>query len=117
VDIKDVRWTEGFWNDRFDWCREVVIPNMQRLLEDPEISGLIGLIPREDNTLRIAPLIPSDKWDWFCLDNIRYHGWDLTILWDRNGSKYQKGKGLRVFADGIEIANSDKLTSIKCTHP
>jgi len=38
VDIKDVRWTEGFWKDRFDWCREVVIPNMQRLLEDPEIS-------------------------------------------------------------------------------
>ncbi|UCG49390.1 MAG: glycoside hydrolase family 127 protein, partial [Phycisphaerales bacterium] len=38
VDIKDVRWTEGFWKDRFDWCRKVVIPNMQRLLEDPEIS-------------------------------------------------------------------------------
>ena len=38
VDIKDVRWTEGFWNDRFDWCRRVVIPNMQRLLEDPEVS-------------------------------------------------------------------------------
>ena len=38
VDIKDVRWTGGFWNDRFDWCRKVVIPNMQRLLEDPEIS-------------------------------------------------------------------------------
>jgi len=81
------------------------------------VNGLIGLIPREDNTLWIAPLIPSDKWDWFCLDNIRYHGLDLTILWDRNGSKYQKGKGLRIFAGGIEIANSDRLTSIKCTLP
>jgi len=84
---------------------------------DLVISGLIGLIPREDNTLWIAPMIPLDKWDWFCLDNVRYHGWDLTILWDRNGSKYHKGKGLRVFADGIEIANSDRLTSIECTHP
>jgi hypothetical protein len=84
---------------------------------DLVISGLIGLVPREDNTLSIAPLIPSDKWDWFCLDNVRYHGWDLTILWDRSGSKYNKGKGLRIFADGIEIANSDRLTSIKCTLP
>ncbi len=84
---------------------------------DLVISGLIGLIPREDNTLWISPLIPSDQWDWFCLDNVQYHGWDLTILWDRNGSKYQKGKGLRIFADGIEIANSDRLTRIECTHP
>ena len=43
--------------------------------------------------------------------------WDLTILWDRSGSKYHKGKGLRIFADGIEIANSDRLTSLKCTRP
>jgi DUF1680 family protein len=38
VDIKDVRWTEGFWKNRFDLCRKVVIPNMQRLFEDPEVS-------------------------------------------------------------------------------
>ena len=84
---------------------------------DLVISGLVGLIPREGNTLQIAPLIPSSKWDWFCLDNVRYHGRDLTILWDRNGSRYHKGKGLRIFVDGIEIANSDRLTSIKFTHP
>ncbi len=38
VDIKDVRWTKGFWKDRFDCCRKSMIPNMQRLLEDPETS-------------------------------------------------------------------------------
>ncbi len=84
---------------------------------DLVISGLVGLVPREGNTLQIAALIPSDKWDWFCLDNVRYHGRDLTILWDRNGNKYHKGKGLRIFADGIEIANSDRLTSVICAHP
>jgi hypothetical protein len=84
---------------------------------DLVISGLVGLIPREDNTLLISPLIPSETWDWFCLDNVQYHGRDLTILWDRNGSKYRKGKGLRVFADGIEIADSDRLTSIRCKLP
>ena len=38
VDIKDVKWTEGFWKDRFDCCRNSMIPNMQQLLEDPETS-------------------------------------------------------------------------------
>jgi DUF1680 family protein len=38
VDIDAVRWTDGFWAQRFDWCRGTVIPNMWRLLEDPEIS-------------------------------------------------------------------------------
>lgn len=38
VNIKDVRWTEGFWKDRFDCCRNSMIPNMQLLLEDPKTS-------------------------------------------------------------------------------
>ena len=33
-----VRWTDGFWAERFDWCRKVVIPNMGRLLADPNVS-------------------------------------------------------------------------------
>ena len=39
VDIGAVRWTDGFWADRFDVCRTVMIPNMWNLLKDPEISG------------------------------------------------------------------------------
>ena len=84
---------------------------------DLVISGLIGLVPRHDNTVCVSPLLPADQWDWFCLDNVRYHGRDLTILWDRDGSRYHKGKGMKVFADGIEIANSDRLTSIMCPYP
>ncbi|MHC4519734.1 MAG: aceric acid hydrolase [Planctomycetota bacterium] len=38
VDIDAVRWTDGFWADRFDTCHKVMIPNMWRLLEDPEVS-------------------------------------------------------------------------------
>jgi DUF1680 family protein len=81
---------------------------------DLAISGLVGLVPQEGNEVYINPLIPSDKWDWFCLDHVRYHGTDLTIMWDRHGTKYKKGKGLRVFADGIEIAYSEQITGFKC---
>ncbi len=38
VDIDDVRWTKGFWAERFDLCHKVMIPNMWQLLEDPQIS-------------------------------------------------------------------------------
>jgi hypothetical protein len=33
----------------------------------------------------------------------------LTILWDKTGQRYGKGKGLRVFADGKGIASSPKI--------
>lgn len=39
VDINDVRWTKGFWAERFDLCHKVMIPNMWQLLEDPNTSG------------------------------------------------------------------------------
>ncbi len=76
---------------------------------DLVITGLMGLVPREDDTVVVDPLIPADTWDWFCLDNVHYHGRTLTILWDRNGEKYHKGKGFSIFADGRKIAHSDTL--------
>lgn len=60
----------------------------------------------------VYPLIPENTWDWFCLDNVLYHGRILSILWDRSGERYGKGKGLRIFANGKEIAKSDELSCI-----
>jgi hypothetical protein len=76
---------------------------------DLVISGLIGLVPQPDDTLTVNPLIPQNAWDWFCLDNVHYHGRVITILWDKSGQKYNKGKGFTIFADGKKIAFSDKL--------
>jgi hypothetical protein len=76
------------------------------------INNLVGLRPRIDNTVEVNPLIPADAWDYFCLDGVRYHGRTLTILWDRTGEKYNKGKGLVVLADGKVIAQSPELTRV-----
>ena len=62
----------------------------------------------------VNPLIPADKWDWFCLDNVLYHGHNLTILWDKNGDRYHCGKGLRIFVDGKEVGQANTLTKIVC---
>jgi len=77
------------------------------------INDLVGLRPRADNVVQVSPLVPANQWDWFCLDKVSYHGKILTILWDKTGQKYGKGKGLRVLADGKEIATSAELKEVK----
>jgi tetratricopeptide (TPR) repeat protein len=79
---------------------------------DLVIAGLVGLRPRADDTLVVHPLVPGDAWDWFALDCVPYHGRTVTILWDRTGGRYGKGKGLHVFADGTEIAGSKELDPV-----
>ncbi|MHB8524047.1 MAG: MGH1-like glycoside hydrolase domain-containing protein [Limisphaerales bacterium] len=70
------------------------------------ITGLVGLRPRADNVVELNPLVPADTWDYFCLDDVAYHGHRLTILYDRTGQHYHRGRGLRVFADGRQIARA-----------
>ena len=76
------------------------------------ITGLIGLRPRTDDVLEINPLVPQGQWDWFCLDNVLYHGKTICILWDKDGKHYKKGMGLTVFVNGKKIANSPQLAKI-----
>ena len=76
---------------------------------DLVITGLVGLRPREDEQIEVNPLLPEDCWDWFCLDQIPYHGKLLTICWDRDGKRYHRGKGLFVLVNGREVGRTPKL--------
>jgi hypothetical protein len=76
---------------------------------DLVISGVIGLVPRADNVVEIFPLLPENVWNYFCLDGVNYHGHTLTIFWDKDGTKYNRGQGLVVLADGKEIARANHL--------
>jgi len=80
---------------------------------DLVITGLVGLVPRDDDIVEVEPLLPNGTWDWFCLDNVLYHGRIITIIWDKTGGRYGRGKGLRVYADGKQIAQSDTLGRIR----
>jgi hypothetical protein len=79
---------------------------------DLVITGLVGLVPRADNKIEIHPLIPPDQWEWFCLDGVHYRDQILTILWDREGSRYNRGKGLQIFVNGKQAASSETLGKI-----
>ncbi|WP_113702025.1 MGH1-like glycoside hydrolase domain-containing protein [Nonomuraea lactucae] len=69
---------------------------------DLVISGLIGLRPRADGKVVVNPLVPAG-WGHFALENVPYHGHNVTVLWDRDGTRYGQGAGLRVYVDG-EVA-------------
>ena len=76
------------------------------------ISGLIGLRPRADDVVEINPLVPQGTWDYFALEAIPYHGHPLTIFYDKNGTRYGKGKGLIVWCDGKQIARAEMIERI-----
>lgn len=79
---------------------------------DLVITGVVGLVPRADNVVEIFPLLPDETWNYFCLDGVNYHGHVLTIIWDQDGSRYHRGAGLVVLADGKEIAHGEKLAKL-----
>ncbi|MBB3186991.1 MGH1-like glycoside hydrolase domain-containing protein [Microbacter margulisiae] len=79
------------------------------------ITGLVGLRPRPDNTIEINPLLPKHQWNWFCLDNVLYHGKNLTIVWDKTGGKYELGKGLMLFINGHKVASRPDLGKLTYT--
>jgi hypothetical protein len=82
---------------------------------DLVINDLVGLRPRADDRVEVNPLVPPQKWPWFCLDGVPYHGRTLTILWDRDGTRYGRGRGLTILAEGRPIAHGDELGRLEAS--
>ena len=76
------------------------------------ITGLAGLRPKADDTLEVNPMVP-DSWDYFALEDIDYHGHNISIVWDRDGTQYNKGKGLMLFVDGQKVASAEEIKRLK----
>jgi len=48
------------------------------------IEDLIGFKPMHDNQFSIKPLLPENKWDYFYLGNINYHGHNIDVVWKKD---------------------------------
>jgi hypothetical protein len=64
------------------------------------ITGLIGLRPTLQPRVEVYPLLPAELWSYFCLDGIAYHGHQLTLVWDADGTHYGRGAGFSLYVDG-----------------
>ena len=49
------------------------------------IDDIAGVRPRLDDDLELWPI--DIGWDHFAINNLSYHGADLTLVWDRPGGK------------------------------
>lgn len=78
---------------------------------DLVISGLVGLEINEDGSFTVDPLLSVDAWDWFCLDGVNFKGKIITIIWDKTGNKYHKGKGFSIRVDGVQKFHNSQIIS------
>jgi hypothetical protein len=80
---------------------------------DLVITGIAGLRPQADGSIVVNPLLPDGRWDYFCLDGIRYRGHTITIIWDKDGQRYHQGSGLTLFIDGVKKAHRQDIGKIE----
>jgi hypothetical protein len=83
---------------------------------DLVISGLMGLRPQPGNTLVIKPLVPA-SWSYFVLENVPYHGHNVTLLYDQTGDRYHQGPGFHVYLDGRQVAWAPDVRDLTITIP
>ena len=78
------------------------------------LSGLFGFRALGALAFSVDPLSDGSL-SHFAVDNLRYQGRNLAILWDSTGAKYNKGKGLVVLLDGKVVASTPKMGKLVVT--
>jgi hypothetical protein len=74
------------------------------------VEGVVGLTPRSDAKIELQPA--ALHWNHFLLDRLRYHGKDLTIVWDRpDGQAHYRGypEGFSLYVDGQRVFTRDHI--------
>ena len=79
---------------------------------DLVLSGLLGLRAQTaPSLLSFRPLVPP-SWTYFAVENAPYHGHNITVLWDKDGTRYSQGRGLHIYEDGRLLASSATLRAL-----
>jgi sucrose-6-phosphate hydrolase SacC (GH32 family) len=79
---------------------------------DLVLSGLVGIRPRANGTVVVSPLLPATT-RHFAVDHVLCHGQILSIFFDRDGSRYGRGPGLNVLANGNQVAHAPRLQPLR----
>lgn len=75
---------------------------------DLVLTGFVGIRPREDDVLEVNPLADTSRITYFRADRILYHGHEIAIQWDTDGTRYGNA-GLQVELDGKVVASSPTI--------
>lgn len=83
---------------------------------DLVITGLVGVRPMPNNGVLVRPLAPA-TWDYFALDALPYKGHTVAVVWDREGTRYNLGKGLHLIVDGKTVTSRRTLGDLVAKLP
>jgi hypothetical protein len=78
------------------------------------IDDVAGVRPRLDDHLELWPI--DIGWDHFAINNLRYHGADLTLVWDRpDGRRHYRGipEGYSAYVNGKRAFTVDDLAHVR----
>ena len=100
---EDGQWTDA-WREGYRYLHSSFI--------DIVIGSVAGVIPLAATAtapaVHVLPLQPSDDaLSYWALDAVVVNGRVLTVLWDADGTRYGRGKGLSVLRDGALVAHAD----------
>lgn len=79
---------------------------------DSILSGFVGIRPSANDVLEVNPAAEASAISYFRADSIIYHGHEVAVQWDADGSRYGSA-GLKVEVDGKEVAYSPALARLK----
>jgi hypothetical protein len=105
-------WENGTWSGKKGGKERGKDYNHSTFI-DLIISGLIGIRARSQNVIDINPSLADGLWEYFCLDGLKYHGHYISVQYDKDGKRYQKGAGFRIYVDGQLRAVSDVITRLR----
>lgn len=77
------------------------------------IEDIAGMQPRLDDTLELWPI--NMGYEYFTVNNLRYHDSDLTIVWDEpNGTQHYENapEGYSVYLDGQLVFTVSELVHL-----
>ncbi len=100
------KWKNGTWCDSMGG-RERGKDYNHSFYADLIIADLIGIRPQAVGDIEINPLAP-DSWKYFAIDGVRIRNSELSVIWDKDGTRYGMGKGFAVFVNGREVLRKDK---------
>lgn len=86
------------------------------------LSGLLGVRAHADDVFELAPLLPATPTGehpirYFALTQLRYHGHDLDILYDTDGTHLHAGRGLHIRIDGKQVFTAPTLQHVRLPLP
>eukprot|EP00929_Paragymnodinium_shiwhaense_P095082 TRINITY_DN56042_c0_g1_i1.p1 TRINITY_DN56042_c0_g1~~TRINITY_DN56042_c0_g1_i1.p1 ORF type:complete len:246 (+),score=14.70 TRINITY_DN56042_c0_g1_i1:73-738(+) len=102
----------GYWINRDDGGSDDGSDYNHSTFIDLVLTGLLGIRPQPDSKIVVNPLVPLELLSHFAVDHIKYHGHNLSIIWDADGSHYGMGAGLKLVVDGVIVASRQSIQMI-----